>query len=83
MVATIILKGINSMANELQPFQPEGRQSPFELIRRTNPAGVEYWSSREFAQVLGYTDYRNFEQVIQKNQNRLFLQRPTHRKPFC
>jgi DNA-damage-inducible protein D len=40
--------------------------SPFERIRRTNDAGVEYWSSRDFAQVLQYNEYRNFEQVIQK-----------------
>ena len=38
--------------------------TPFEAIRRTNPAGNEYWSSRDFARVLGYTDYRNFEAVI-------------------
>ena len=43
-----------------------GNISPFELIRRTNQAGAEYWSSRDFASVLGYTDYRNFEQVISK-----------------
>jgi DNA-damage-inducible protein D len=43
-----------------------GRVSPFEQIRRVNSAGAEFWSSREFAQVLGYSDYRNFEQVIQK-----------------
>ncbi|MCL4703536.1 DNA damage-inducible protein D [bacterium] len=40
--------------------------SPFERIRRMNDAGVEFWSSRDFAQVLQYNDYRNFEQVIQK-----------------
>ena len=40
--------------------------SPFERIRRTNAAGAEYWSSRDFAQVLAYTDYRNFGQVVQK-----------------
>jgi DNA-damage-inducible protein D len=40
--------------------------SPFEEIRRTNDAGMEYWSSRDFARVLDYADYRNFEQVIQK-----------------
>jgi len=40
--------------------------SPFEQIRRVNASGAEFWSSREFAQVLGYSDYRNFEQVIQK-----------------
>jgi len=54
------------MGDMLQPGPPEGRQSPFELIRRTNTAGVEFWSSRDFAQVLDYADYRNFEQVIQK-----------------
>ena len=40
--------------------------SPFERIKRTNDAGVEYWSSRDFAEVLGYGDYRNFEGVIEK-----------------
>jgi DNA-damage-inducible protein D len=43
-----------------------GHISPFEQIRRTNEAGAEYWSSRDFAQVLQYNDYRNFEQVIQR-----------------
>ncbi len=43
-----------------------GHKSPFEQIRRTNDAGNEYWSSRDFAKVLDYSDYRNFEQVIAK-----------------
>jgi hypothetical protein len=40
--------------------------SPFERIRRKNAVGAEYWSSRDFATVLSYSDYRNFEQVIGK-----------------
>jgi len=40
--------------------------SPFERIRRINDAGAEHWSSRDFAGVLGYADYRNFEQVVGK-----------------
>jgi len=33
--------------------------SPFEQIKRTDPdTGAEFWSSRDFAQVLGYSDYR-------------------------
>ncbi len=60
------------MSNELQPSPPEGHLSPFERIRRTNPAGMEFWSSRDFAQVLGYTDYRNFEQVVQKARTACF-----------
>ncbi|HBC86513.1 MAG TPA: DNA damage-inducible protein D [Lentisphaeria bacterium] len=43
-----------------------GHISPFERIKRTNEAGMEFWSSRTFAEVLGYGDYRNFEAVIEK-----------------
>ena len=40
--------------------------SPFELIKRTNDAGMEFWSSRDFSEILGYGDYRNFEGVTEK-----------------
>ena len=53
-----------SDATSLTPSS--GHQSPFEAIRRTNAAGTEFWSSRDFARVLGYSDDRNFEQVVQK-----------------
>jgi DNA-damage-inducible protein D len=43
-----------------------GHASPFERIKRTNDAGMEFWSSRDFAEVLGYGDYRNFEGVVEK-----------------
>jgi DNA-damage-inducible protein D len=39
--------------------------TPFETIRRTNSAGNEFWSSRDFAKVLGYADYRNFQSIIE------------------
>jgi len=42
------------------------KTSPFEKIKRVNESGAEYWSSRDLAEALGYTDYRNFEAVIQK-----------------
>jgi DNA-damage-inducible protein D len=51
--------------NELQPTG-EGHGSHFERIKRTNEAGVEFWSSRDLATVLGYNDYRNFEAVVVK-----------------
>lgn len=47
-------------------------QSPFEQIRRINDVGNEYWSSRDFAKVLYYSDYRNFEQVIAKARTACF-----------
>ncbi len=49
-----------------------GKKSPFERIKRTTEAGIEYWSSREFADVLGYGDYRNFEAVIHKARTACF-----------
>jgi DNA-damage-inducible protein D len=45
---------------------------PFEQIRRTNPEGNEFWSSREFAKVLGYADYRNFQSVIESARTACF-----------
>lgn len=59
------------MSNEIDK-PSEGHQSPFERIRRLNDAGHEYWSSRDFAQVLGYTDYRNFVQVVQNARTACF-----------
>ena len=52
------------IANEIE--KGGGHVSPFERIKRTSDAGMEYWSSRDFAEVLGYGDYRNFEGVIEK-----------------
>jgi|GEM_PF-1901257 len=46
--------------------------TPFEEIRRTNPAGNEFWSSRDFARVLGYADYRNFQSVIESARSACF-----------
>jgi len=42
------------------------RVSPFERIRQTNARGMEYWDSRDLAEALNYTQYRNFEAVIAK-----------------
>lgn len=44
----------------------------FEQIKRVSPDGNESWSSRDFARVLGYTDYRNFEAVIEKARTACF-----------
>jgi hypothetical protein len=59
------------MIEEEEPSAPHG-VSPFERTRRTNAAGAEYGSSRDFAQVLGYSDYRNFEQVIKRAKTACF-----------
>lgn len=41
-------------------------QTIFEKIRRTDNNENEYWSSRDLAKALEYTNYRNFEKVISK-----------------
>lgn len=53
------------MTNEIA--KTTGAQaSPFERIRRTNQANNEYWESRDLAEILEYTQYRNFEAVVGK-----------------
>ena len=56
------------------PLEPEnsGQITPFEAIRRTNPQGGEFWSSRDFARVLGYVNYRHFQAVIEKARTACF-----------
>lgn len=46
--------------------------SPFEVIRRTNATGNDYWSARDLGRVLGYSDYRNFKIVISRAKQACF-----------
>jgi hypothetical protein len=43
-----------------------GGLSLFEQIRRTDENGNEYWSARDIAKVLEYSEYRHFLPVIAK-----------------
>lgn len=38
----------------------------FENIKHVDEDGVEFWYARELQAVLGYTEWRNFEKVIEK-----------------
>lgn len=40
--------------------------SPFEQIRQTADDAGEYWYARDLAAVLGYQDWRNFDQAIDR-----------------
>ena len=53
------------MANKIVKISA-GHVSPFERIRKINEANNEYWESRDLAKVLEYSQYRNFEAVIEK-----------------
>ncbi|MBF6612167.1 MAG: DNA damage-inducible protein D [Chloroflexi bacterium] len=44
----------------------EPRQSPFDQLRRETEEGVEYWSARDLAKILGYTQYDKFRNALQK-----------------
>ncbi len=55
-----------------EPSPVPDTSNTFERIKRVNQAGDEYWSSRDFAHVLGYTDYRNFEAVVGKARTACF-----------
>lgn len=55
------------MTQEIQLTNPETSSSPFDFIRRKDPSGKEYWSSRELSNALGYADYTKFKAVIDKS----------------
>ncbi len=42
------------------------QENIFETIKKINTDGYEFWFAREFAKVLGYSDFGNFENVIAK-----------------
>ncbi len=44
----------------------DSHDSPFEQIKRINDVGADVWSSRDFSEIIGYSDYRNFETVLEK-----------------
>ena len=42
------------------------KENLFEKIKKINEYGVEYWSSRDLAEVLEYSDYRRFLNIVDK-----------------
>jgi DNA-damage-inducible protein D len=50
--------------SETLPVPTSG--STFERIKRTSESGDEFWSARELARVLEYSEFRHFQPVIEK-----------------
>jgi DNA-damage-inducible protein D len=56
----------------MEPLESDGQIparshiSPFERIRQTAEDGSEYWLARDLADVLDYTQWRNFMQAIER-----------------
>lgn len=46
--------------------QLNNNKNPFEQIKQINKYGAEFWSARDLASLLGYEDWRNFENAIEK-----------------
>ena len=44
----------------------DGSPSEFERIKRTATHGAEYWSARDLMSLLGYVDWRNFGDAIER-----------------
>lgn len=51
------------MGDELIPGA-EGKS--FESLKRINVHGAEFWSARDLQNLLGYTQWRRFEQAIER-----------------
>jgi DNA-damage-inducible protein D len=45
-------------------MQDPPHTSPFDAIRRVDEDGNEYWSARELYKILGYTEWRNFNNKV-------------------
>ena len=53
------------MANELESTPSLGSRS-FEDLKSINEHGAEYWSARDLQTLLGYGQWRRFEEAIQR-----------------
>lgn len=53
------------MNHHLEPVNGSNN-SPFDSIKSTRPDGSEYWSARELAPLMGYTQWKNFETPLNR-----------------
>lgn len=47
-------------------IKPTAVSTSFESLKQTNGHGAEYWSARDLQVMLGYSQWRRFEQVIER-----------------
>ena len=45
---------------------PTAARESFESLKQSNEHGAEYWSARKLQTLLGYTQWRRFEQAIER-----------------
>ncbi len=59
----VIKINFRNMDNNLTP---KSSNKSFEDIKKIDENGVEYWEARKLMEILEYTEWRNFEKVIEK-----------------
>src|SRR5207245_702586 len=59
-------EGVQETMSNDNEESPATHVSPFENIRKTTEDVGEYWSARDLAKILGYTEYGNFKNAIKK-----------------
>jgi very-short-patch-repair endonuclease len=47
----------------------EGHSPDFESIKQISPYEAEYWSARDLAPLLGYSNWQNFDGLVRRAQN--------------
>ncbi len=57
------------MNNEIARYSEE----TFESIKHVNEYGNEFWYARELQSILEYTEWRNFQKLIEKAQTATWL----------
>ena len=57
------------MNNEIARYSEE----TFERIKHVNEYGNEFWYARELQSILEYTEWRNFQKLIEKAQTATWL----------
>ena len=59
-----VFGGAGTVSNEIIRYSEE----TFESIKHINEYGYEFWYARELQSVLEYTEWRNFQKLIEKAQ---------------
>ena len=53
-------------------FSDQPANASFDVIRRSDEEGNEFWLARDLAPILDYQDWRNFHQVVTRAQTVCF-----------
>jgi DNA-damage-inducible protein D len=59
-------KETNKLKKRFKMTELKTQSSPFESIKFIDENGVERWSARDLSALIGYDDWRNFENVLAK-----------------